>query len=61
LCDEPTGNLDSENSKEVIQLLLDTCKKFHAALVIVTHDPEIAGKMERVITISDGVIGGDIP
>lgn len=60
LCDEPTGNLDSENSKEVIHLLWNVSVQYKAALVIVTHDAQIAGKMERQITISDGILGGDI-
>lgn len=59
-CDEPTGNLDSKNSKEVIQLLNDTSTKFGIALVIVTHDQHIAESAQRLITIADGVVGGNI-
>lgn len=59
LCDEPTGNLDSHNSDEVMQLLNDISTEFGVALVIVTHDQKIAQKTDRVITIADGAVGGD--
>lgn len=59
LCDEPTGNLDSHNSDEVMQLLNDISTEFGVALVIVTHDQTIARKADRVITITDGVVGGE--
>lgn len=59
LCDEPTGNLDSHNSDEVMQLLNDISTEFGVALVIVTHDQKIAQKTDRVITIADGTVGGD--
>lgn len=61
LADEPTGNLDSENSKEIIELLRYSAKKFRQTLIIITHDLEVAGKADRVIKIKDGKIsfGGD--
>lgn len=56
LGDEMTGNLDSENSKKVIDLLLDLNREFGIAILIVTHDPEVAARMRRVITMKDGKI-----
>lgn len=59
LADEPTGNLDSKNSREVIQLLKLSAKKYNQTLIIITHDINIAEQAERVITISDGEIKSD--
>ncbi len=56
LGDEMTGNLDSENSKKVIDLLLDLNRKFGIAILIVTHDSEVAARMGRVIIMKDGKI-----
>ena len=56
LGDEMTGNLDSENSKKVIDLLLDLNREFGIAILIVTHDAEVASRMRRVITMKDGKI-----
>lgn len=57
--DEPTGNLDSKNSKEVIELLKFTAKKYNQTLVLITHDVNIAALSDRVITIEDGNIISD--
>ncbi|MHC6180190.1 ABC transporter ATP-binding protein [Clostridium sp. JNZ X4-2] len=57
--DEPTGNLDSKNSKEVIELLKFTAKKYSQTLVLITHDINIASLADRVITIEDGQIISD--
>ncbi|MGH4121787.1 MAG: ABC transporter ATP-binding protein [Clostridium sp.] len=54
--DEPTGNLDSKNSKEVLELLTMSIKKFNQTLVMITHDPKVAACADRIITISDGEI-----
>lgn len=54
--DEPTGNLDKKNSKEVMELLKLSAKKYKQTLVVVTHDLEIAATTDRVITLSDGEI-----
>lgn len=59
LADEPTGNLDSKNTREVIELLKMTAKKLHQTLILITHDPSIAAMAERVITIEDGEIISD--
>ena len=56
LADEPTGNLDSKASEEIISLLKLSNKKFNQTVVIITHDLEIAKEAERVITIEDGKI-----
>ena len=59
LADEPTGNLDSENSKEIISLLRHFNKDFNQTVIIITHDEKIANSADRVITIEDGKITGD--
>jgi putative ABC transport system ATP-binding protein len=59
LADEPTGNLDSKNSKEVIELLKLSSKKYNQTLIVITHDINIAEQADRVITIVDGKIRSD--
>lgn len=59
LADEPTGNLDSENSKEIISLLRQFNKEFNQTVIIITHDEKIANSADRVITIEDGKITRD--
>lgn len=56
LCDEPTGNLDSENSKKVIQLLRTLAREFKATLVVVTHDPVIAESFGNQFLMKDGML-----
>lgn len=56
LADEPTGNLDSKNSKEVLELLKLSVKKYNQTLIMITHDLNIALQADRVITIEDGII-----
>ncbi len=56
LADEPTGNLDSRTSREVIGLLQATGKKFHQTIVMITHNDEIAQVADRAIRIEDGRI-----
>jgi lipoprotein-releasing system ATP-binding protein len=58
LCDEPTGNLDSENSKIVLDLLRGVADEIDSTLVMVTHDSNISDSFERKITIVDGQIIG---
>jgi ABC-type lipoprotein export system ATPase subunit len=58
LADEPTGNLDSDNADNVISLLFSVVKKHKKSLLIVTHNPEIAKKADRVITIEKGKVVG---
>ena len=59
LADEPTGNLDSKNSKEVLELLKLSVKKYKQTLIMITHDINIALQADRVITIEDGIIKSD--
>ena len=54
LADEPTGNLDRENAAKVFDLIIDLNRRHNAAFVMVTHDPELAARMERKLSISDG-------
>lgn len=56
LADEPTGNLDSRTSQEVVGLLQATGKKFHQTIVMITHNDEIAQIADRTIRIEDGRI-----
>jgi len=54
LCDEPTGNLDSESGKQIIELLLELNRKNRQTLIIVTHDDSIARQAHRIVHIRDG-------
>lgn len=56
LADEPTGNLDSQNSSEVIALLKEASKKYEQTIVMITHNRSIALTADRVLNVSDGVI-----
>jgi putative ABC transport system ATP-binding protein len=59
LADEPTGNLDSKSSREVIELLKAANKRYNQTLLIITHDEKIALQADRIITIEDGKIVSD--
>ena len=59
LADEPTGNLDSKNSQEIIELLKYSNKTYGQTLVVITHDENIALQADRIITIEDGRIARD--
>lgn len=59
LADEPTGNLDTKNSEEIINLLKLYNKKFNQTLIVITHDEKIALQADRVISIEDGRIAKD--
>lgn len=59
LADEPTGNLDSKTSQEIIDLLKYTNQKFNQTILLITHDDKIALQTDRIITIGDGKIISD--
>jgi putative ABC transport system ATP-binding protein len=59
LADEPTGNLDSATSREIISLLKLSNQRYHQTLIVVTHDRDIARQADRIITFGDGRIVGD--
>ena len=54
LADEPTGNLDSRTSQDVLSLLRITCQQFHQTMVMITHNEEIAQTVDRILRIEDG-------
>ena len=59
LADEPTGNLDSRSSQEVLELLKTSNRKYRQTMVIITHDEDIALQADRIITIDDGRLVDD--
>lgn len=59
LADEPTGNLDSKNSEEILELLKYSNKKYNQTLIMITHDLNIAREADRMIKIQDGKIFSD--
>lgn len=59
LADEPTGNLDSKNSKDIIEVLKYSVKKYNQTLILITHDVNIASAADRIITLQDGKIIND--
>jgi putative ABC transport system ATP-binding protein len=59
LADEPTGNLDSKSSAEIVKLLKLANQKYNQTIILVTHDLEIAKQADRIITFADGKIVSD--
>ena len=59
LADEPTGNLDSKNSAEIINLMKKSNREFEQTMIIITHDENIALQCDRIITLADGKIADD--
>ena len=57
LADEPTGNLDSKSSAEIVKLLEVAHKKYHQTIILITHDLDIAKRADRIIAFADGKIG----
>lgn len=58
LADEPTGNLDTQNSREIMSLLKSSVRKYGQTLILITHDPSIAAQADRVIFMEDGAVRG---
>ncbi len=56
LADEPTGNLDSRNSREIISILKNSIKKYNQTLVLITHDASIAAQADRIFRMADGIL-----
>ena len=54
--DEPTGNLDSRSSTEILALLRDACDTYGQTIVMVTHDPRAAAVADRILYLADGLI-----
>ena len=59
LADEPTGNLDSKNSSDIMELLKESNRRYNQTLIVITHDESIALQADRVIAIEDGKISRD--
>jgi len=60
LCDEPTGHLDSETSGRVLDLIEALRAELGFALVVATHDPDVAARCDRIVEINDGRLSAEV-
>ncbi len=60
LADEPTGNLDSKSSDEIVELLRKSNRDYKQTIIMITHNMEIAKSADRIIKIEDGKIVGEV-
>jgi putative ABC transport system ATP-binding protein len=61
LADEPTGDLDTKTGTEVVQIMYETAKKENASVLVVTHDPVVADRAEKLFEMRDGIITKALP
>jgi putative ABC transport system ATP-binding protein len=61
LADEPTGNLDTANGERIVALLKQLVDEQQQTIVVVTHDPTVAGQADRIVRLCDGLIASDQP
>ena len=57
--DEPTGNLDSRTTEEIMKMIMCFARKYHETIILVTHDPGMARFADRIVTLKDGNVMGD--
>jgi len=61
LADEPTGNLDGDTGEQIIERMFELCDQFETTLMLITHDPGLAQRCSRMVTMQDGILSEDAP